>query len=414
MNNNIKETAPRLKNPWSKKENLPSLNLLFVIWTVLLTLVCSVYPYIAAMYPKYAPYAMCAIGLISVLFFYRSTPGKLLFLSFVALFVFFFGSPIIASFAVALVLPTALGSVMLAISAKKHPRLSLLLLLLPSASFGIAYFLTGSIPLTLISLIVYPPAVLLAFALVNDSSRVGAICHASVGFLAFAILIIGVTVFYKYGEFSSETLKLAIDDALKFCTDATHRLFAENEELLKPIYEAAEISSYREIIDVEELLGALFGYIPAAIVIICNALGFISQSGQLNVLDGLVGSEKHPLKTLKSSRFVMSATAAVVFLLSGLLQFIASCSGAATFSLICETMFLILLPGFCLSGFGSLLAKLMVSKAKNKALIIVLIILFASCMLYAALTILAISGAFNTISYHLFLKNFNRPNNFKK
>jgi hypothetical protein len=77
-------------------------------------------------------------------------------------------------------------------------------------------------------------------------------------------------------------------------------------------------------------------------------------------------------------------------------------------------MFLILLPGFCLSGFGSFLAKLMVSKSKNKALIIVLIILFASCMLYPALTILAISGAFNTISYHLFLKNFNRPDNFKK
>jgi Kef-type K+ transport system membrane component KefB len=75
---------------------------------------------------------------------------------------------------------------------------------------------------------------------------------------------------------------------------------------------------------------------------------------------------------------------------------------------------LILLPGFCLSGFGSLLAKLMTSKSKNKALTIVLLTLFASCMLSAALGVLAISGAFNTISYHLFLRNLKHPDNFKK
>ncbi len=409
MNNDINAKAPQTKNPWSVKENLPTVSAPFILWTVLYTLACSLYPFLESEYPKHAPYLMCAFGVVSVFLFYRLIAGRLLFIIPVALLAFSFDSFDIAAYVISLVVPVALGSVALAVCAKKNARLLLAFALLPAASFSIAYLLCESISISIISLSIYPAIILLAFALANDSGRVSAICHASIGFAIAAVGIVGVIVFRKYGEFSPDTLKVAITDLQKLCIRATHELFTVNEELLRPIYEAAQIESYKEIVNVEELIPTLFGYIPACAIILCNVLGFFSQSGALNTLDSLYKNEKNKLRTLRSSKFVMSATAAVVFLVAGTVQLIASCSGALTASLVSETVFLALLPGFCLSGFGTFIAKIMLSKNKHKVLILILALICASCMLYPALTVLAISGAFDTISYHLFLKKMSRP-----
>ncbi len=270
-------------------------------------------------------------------------------------------------------------------------------------AMGATWLLTGQALLALLPLTLLPPAILLAVATTSGRSRTSAVCFTQIGLL-LSILVVLAVVFYRaigslqvaditaYLSQLQENLcraVIGVRDAMIVQAEELSTDFSM-EELEKSIQEFRSILSEA---NVKQMIASIFAILPAVAAVVCGIIAFEAQM-LLNCLYYASGWKQ--VLTPKSCMFTMSFSAALIYLFSFLcVLFFAT---ESLFLVVMQNMCIILLPGFCVYGVGTMLGQFRTAKGGGKIFFILLYVAIACCAGLSALYLLALLGA-NTVIF---------------
>ncbi len=350
-------------NPWEDRAALPRLDLRRLLPLYLAILVSSIQ--LAFFEVPFLSYM-----LLPVLFLYVAvavrTPGvTLLILGTVVLTSVFSFSLTVAALLLSLIVGAGSLAVLFTTHRPVYPAMGIL-----AVVFGLSWFLTGDWQLALAVFAFLPAGILLAYATSDGRGRTSVICWGTAGFL-LSLLALACFVLYRiYGELNRDILLLAIEDAQNGIRYAAATMRDEMLSVLRDAEGDQElIAALNEALSnnvIKAYTSALFSILPALGIMLCSILAFEAQLVQ-GLTYRFIGWGK--VLTPAACVFTMSVIAAILYYVSFIVTlFFGSGIVVAVFNNIC----LILLPGFCVLGAGSLFYRVRTAKGNSRFLLIFL------------------------------------------
>jgi hypothetical protein len=266
-------------------------------------------------------------------------------------------------------------------------------LLLPVASFGISFAITGDWMLSAIALFPIPAIVLLRIAVLRGEKRTTAICFAEGGLLLSLVILIGAWLYTACKSLDQAAIAAYIESLRQ---ELTQLLMSVRDVLLENLKVAGESNpaAYERLaasMSDATLLGIvqqLFNLIPAFAVVVCSIIAYEAQM-LLNFIYRFTGMKQ--VVTPVSFVFTMSIPAAVLYMVSFFVSVFATGSSLAV--ALMDNLCLMLLPGFLLVGFGSMLTAFAAMKRNGGGFLLILAFALLCCCSSSALYLLALWGA---------------------
>lgn len=391
----MEKVAEELQNPWEKRVEFSRVKSAHVAAAMLAVALCAL---------ELACFAFEALAWIvwPALFVYTvitvRSPGAVGSILIVAVGVTLLsGTPVFGAMALSLIVGT--GSLAWLLTVKRPPYLAMLI---PVLMFFLGWFITHDVWFSLLALSFVPAAILLAHATVTDRGRTSAILFAEGGLLLSVFVLIAIVIYRMYGALDGVTIARAVEETRGYFL---HMLLTLREELILAVQATgaegmqAMVDQLNTVLSMENLnvvLSLLFNLIPAFLTIGCSIIAF--ESHLLLEMTYLSTGWKQVL-TRNYCVFTMSVTASLLYYVSFLLTMFAD--GRTLFGAAMQNVCLILLPGFCVLGAWSLLARIRFSKGGSKIFWILLCASFVCCAGFSALYFLALWGANTTITMAL-------------
>ncbi len=280
----------------------------------------------------------------------------------------------------------------------------------PAAALGV-FLLTNDLATAALALSFLPGAALLAVATVTHQRRTTAICFCIGGILlslciglgAFFLQTLGTLDFSKISEYldgvraslTADMLSLrdTFIEALRESAGTDSAAAAQVEETVKTFEELLSPAVF------EEVVAIFFSILPALAVIASSVVAF---GAQLYLNHSYYRTGWKEVLTLRASVFSMSGVASVIYVVGFLLSMFIN-TGAVLGAAV-QNITLMLLPGFCVMGWGALLAAWRQAKGGYRAFLILLLVFSACCAGFSSLYFLALWGAYATLMTLLHLK----------
>lgn len=378
-------------NPWSDPATLPRLSHVGTILLCLFVLACAVYPTAAVCLTTAASDAFTGVMLLCCAAVYlavvRSVPPTV---AAAAIFLLgtLSGSLIGGVLALCLLSAVSIGAYLVCTVR------SWWLLTVPALAYAATLVLSGDALLSLIALIAFPAAGILAHSIMQNDGRVGTICATSAVFGLCALFALALVWYRTGGTLSWDELKT---------------LFAEMRELLiSTMQESEYLAALQQTLDdmpvahidahtfIRTSVELGFALLPAVLVTLCNLFGYAAQ---VSCTRAFVGTGMKALMTRVSQLFVLSVPSAIVFFVCTIAMLF---TGAQTIGgAVVANLVLILLPGMCLVGIFKLIAD-----ARNRFSPLMLLLAIAA-LLFAPIFLilgLAMSGATTTLLRPIFTR----------
>jgi len=379
--------------PWRKRETFPALHAYDIVLALAAIFVCALG---VALYA----YEQIAFFILLLLFVYTVMTMRSAGATAILLLTAFAASVLLFSLSgAALVLSLIVGTGTLAwlLTTQKHQYLSPLCLVL---AYVAVWLITGSLSDALLTLAFVPAGVLLAVATVTHQRRTTAICYAIGGFLISLGVLLAVFLMNACGTLEISVIKKYI---VGLQNDLTNGMIYVRDEFLKYMETALaeEMNSSEEIAEMiaqlrdtlnpslfQAVSSMFFSILPAMAVIVCSILGFEAQMLQYATY---MRTGWKLVLTPRVMLFTMSLPAAILYTVSFFV--ILFFGGGTLVGAAMQNLCLILLPGFCVMGWGALLGTLHRARSGARILWLVffaLMICFAGGM---SLFLLALWGS---------------------
>lgn len=254
---------------------------------------------------------------------------------------------------------------------------------------------TGDWQVSLLSLALLPAAYFLSHATAAGMRRVSSIARAEVGLLLVLVLIALAVVFRSRGSISPDTLRAYAEEARERLSGYLIGARDELKDLLmregQPSEQAEMEKLFGSVLDdvtIRNAVSGLFNLLPGICAVLC---GVAAYEAQIFLTTALIRNGHRQKVSPVSLLFAMHPIPAILFLLSFLLAVVTD--GTSFFSVVVTNLYLIFLPGFCLTGVQLLL--LMFTRSGGLMRIIVLLGIFSlfCTQPFLALCVIGFCGA---------------------
>lgn len=370
---NVEKTANAM-TPWKDRASFSAVPMLDVVFALIALVACALG---VALYAN----EQISFFVLLVLFVYTVRAMRSMGNTALLLVTALAASLLTASLSgAAVVLSLIIGAGTLAwlLTLGKHPYLPVLCLLVSAA---IAFALTKNVLYALLALSFLPAGILLAIATLTHQRRTTVICFGIGGFLISIAIPAVVWLFRTCGTLDPGVLREYLET---LHTDAVNGLLYLRDALLNyletslgadGVYSAKDIAAVveelRATADEATLRGVvttLFGVAPALAVIACSILSFNAQLLQGSMYRNIGWKQ---VLTRQASVFTMSVSAAILYDVGFIIMLFFGAS--SVFGVAMQNLCLMILPGFCVIGWGTLLGTLHRSRMGARILWLVLL-----------------------------------------
>lgn len=269
------------------------------------------------------------------------------------------------------------------------------LLLIPLASYGIAFAILQSPLLPAAALFPYPAALMLYMAIRVRADRVSMICRTSIGIAFSAALALCLWYLLRHGIPSIAHIRSLVDYAREALSNTL------SEQMLSVYRDMGMTLHQTDVTELVRLLvSATFNLLPAILCLLCFGISFMIQGLLISLLLPIDNDEKEWRDTLRHAmHFEISVPSAVIFLLCGVLMLVFSASSdMAIYATVAQNFFLILVPGLAVVTVVAFRMHLI--RKGPSCMGSLLYVLFITSFLYLTLPMLlgtAVAGAVITI-----------------
>jgi len=385
-----------LRDPWKERDQLPRISRTEQILACVAVLVSSLG------LSFFANEQISFFFLLPLLFFTVSAmraPGSVTLVLLTALA----ASVLVGSLSGAtalLAVVVGVGSLSWLFSVTARPYAAALPLL---AALGI-YLFSRDLIMSALSLSFLPAAALLAIATVTGQRRTTAICFAIGGFLLSIAAGLGAFFWNACGSLEPSAIAQYLENTRAWLLEGTlsvrDTFISTMRESLVAEGIAAEqieetVTRFGEFLSpalLEEVIALLFSILPSLIVIACSIAAFEAQL-YLNLSFFRTGWRE--VLTLHSSMFSMSVVSSVIYIVGFMLTMFIDTS--SLFGAAVQNVTLMLIPGFCVMGWGAVLGALRTSRGGQRFFLILLLVFSVCCAGVSIVYFLALWGAYAAI-----------------
>lgn len=260
------------------------------------------------------------------------------------------------------------------------------LVLIPVAAYVVAFVMCRDVTLSLLSLIAFPAAGILAHQTMRNQSRVSAICMTTLIYglcLAFGYVLLarreGVTISFDAMATMLDATREQIIDA----TLSTEPLM----QMLDKAYAGTGLAS-RDV--VVSLVNLIFNMLPGMVIVLINLMTYTAQ---LTCTRAYVGTGAKQLLSRTAQLFILSIPAGLIYIFCLAVSLFSGASNI--FTAVVHNLLIILLPGMTLVGIFKLAADLKHGISRLWMLILIGCAIIAPYMLILCISF---SGALTTVS----------------
>ena len=273
------------------------------------------------------------------------------------------------------------------------------------------YLLTSSLPMAALAVSFLPAAALLAVATVTHQRRTTAICFCIGGFLLSLLIGLGAFLYQTLGTLELSEITAFLE---RFRASLARELVTVRDALIAAMRDAAsaDAASGKQMEEtltkleatltpavLEEIVALFFSILPALAVMAASVTAFFAQL-YLNVTYYRTGWKE--VLTLQASVFSMSVVSSVIYAVGFLLTMFVN--AGTVFGAAVQNITLMLLPGFCVMGWGAILASLRLSRGGQRIFLIILLVISCCCAGFSIFYFLALWGAYAAIMTSLQMK----------
>lgn len=259
------------------------------------------------------------------------------------------------------------------------------LLCAPLLSVALAYAFTRSIPLTLLSLVCFPPAIAMGLGARRSLDRSRAVAlFSAVAAAELALAVLGYIVWQNKGlsidiiEHAISYTQSVIESALRLAIDNAGAVAVDETILM----------------EIRFMSASAINLLPGLLTVVILTAGFLSHKAECSLFDKY---EQYTLLEASETDVSVSCTAAIVFLVAHVLSFTSSASYAPSFiAIAAENLSLILIPALLIVGWDRVAS--LPKKIGFLAIAAWIGIVLATSVLSASIiSVLALIGAFSII-----------------
>ena len=379
------------ENVWAKRDAFPTVS---VPYQLVAALVC----FFAAVSIPFSTSELWSFACLAVLFAFAAWMVRAPFPLILLLVSVFAAIGIGIRISVgALVLELAMGCAAFAFlfTVLRHRFLAFLPIV---AAMPVSALLLDDPRASVLCLAFLPAALLLAAATLQAIRRTTAICFAAGGFLLVLLTLLALLTYRAYGTLSADVILQYIEDLWRGLYETNLQIQEQllagmpaQDEAVKQMQELLAKARTEEAI--AKGFSAFSKLLPAYAVVVCSILAFEAQA-LLNAFYATAGL--HCVLDRNARIFTVSLSASVLYALSFLLMLVLPEASMAT--AVVQNLCLILLPGLCTLGLIRLRAILSNLKGGAKTGLLVAVMLVLALAADSALFLLAMWGAYSTIS----------------
>lgn len=355
-----------------------------VAFAVLVVFACTLaIPFIMYLFVDIIAAVLCALFLL--IFSEKKIPTLLILVFLGGMFGLSSGMPMIA---LCLIFTVGTGAFAWLINYTASPYLAII----PVLSYAISTVITRSWFGSLLTLSLLIPALLLAYALAAETSRVGALCVTSTAFIGFLLIAAFLSMLYFTGECNLDYFRNFFDSLRQ----SLAKVFASLDVSLANGSSEPFFSSDQA----ETISAQIIALTPAILVFLSNTASFFAQKIHFLMIRRSGGKS---YITEKMERFFVSPFSGVTFLLSFIIMSIIgnSYSTAAAFT-VCTNLYWILLPGLVIMCFAWLSGRLSDDNRRGTGTwFFLLLVILAFFNVSLAVTLAACLGAYASVMFPL-------------
>ena len=374
------EEAKRYIGTWETPESIPHLPLPGGILLSLLVVACAVYQLPFSPAPLYTVPLLiaCVLALIGVV---RSIAVGV---AFGALFVcgFAFGGFSLST-GLALVCPVivmGLGAYLISTYRSKW------LFLLPVLAYACAFALCRDAAMSLISLISFPAAGILAYQTMRHQGRVSVICSTSLLYGLCYVFGYVLLLFLRDGAVSLPELAAQLD-ALR---ESTVDTLLQNQAFIDALENTYASVGLKASDVIEPGINLVFNLLPGLLICLVNIMAYTAQ---LTCVRAYTGTGMKSLASRTAQLFVLSVFSGLVYLFCFVITLFSGASNMFTATV--QNLLVILLPGMTLVGVFKLISDV---KHGVSRLWLLILIGCAVIMPYMLILCISFSGALTTVT----------------
>ena len=294
----------------------------------------------------------------------------------------YFGSPVPIAIPFGTVVACGTYSAAVASARKKHV---VFLVAAPTLALALAYALTGSLPIALLSLIGFPPSLAMGIAVRCKKNRTDSVKVFAFTAIAELIILVVAYILEQNKTLSFEIIEHAV-------------IYLENgiEWSLRTAIERAGNVPVTEdlLMQIRNMSAEIVNVIPGVAIFLAVAIGYIALSSACSLFERY---DKEELLNSAMTDVTVSCTAAAIFLAAHIFSLMSGSSYAPSFvSVVAQNISLALLPALLWIGFSKIMA--LPRKIGFLALVVWVGLVFAAGAMSASIvTVLALIGTFYTI-----------------
>lgn len=287
-----------------------------------------------------------------------------------------------------------------------------------AVAYGLGFLVTSNLVIPLLALAFLPAAALMAWAHARDIGRTGTVLHALFGFIITVLAALCIILLRVYGSINYDVL-------MRFINGIKDLFVTIGAEAGKILWESVESVSTQSALPAESLeklresLAQVFsesnlrmvadtvmGLAPALITV---PLLIVSYLSNVVLLRKYYNTEWRSRMTLAACSLTISpATSLIYFICFLLVLFI---NKQSVFLMAICNMFLILLPGLCLTGVNIILQNARRAGGWIGVASILLLVAAVCCMGASSFYFVALWGAYATITAALHQKIMEKMKN---
>ena len=386
-------------NPWSQRENLPAVSPVHKIFAAIalilsaLSIPVCLWEGISAKTAEWLGIGLLVLFCAYVVKVAHRTAASALILC-TAFFLTCLGMSFTSgALLIALVLGVATGAFLLTVTGRPY-----LTLLCHVAAFGICYLITRELLLSLLTFIVLPASILMAFATLRGAWRTSIVCLTTGGLLVVVASITLIVLYEVCGTLARDAVASCMESLRESLTDA---LIAIRDETLEIAVGSSENGAqqlrdqFAALYTDQALRGTvaqLFNLIPALAVVFCMILAYEAHALLLSLY---ASAGLGAVNTPQTRVITVSLSAAIVYAISFFLMLLLPSDQLA--SAVVQNLTLILLPVLCVIGIRQLMLLFVRAQGILRFLLIALTFALLCCGSGGTLYVLAMWGSYCTV-----------------
>lgn len=278
-------------------------------------------------------------------------------------------------------------------------------------AYGLGFVITSNPITPLLALAFLPAAALMAWAHARDIGRTATVLHALLGFIVAVLATLCIALWQAYGSVNYNTLIRFIDDLKNAVVstglwageqvwqylESTSKQSAVSQESLEQFRATFEKvfneSSLRATADM------IVSLIPAIIIAPALILSYLSN---MVLLRKYYNTEWRLRMTPAACSLTIGPAAGLVYFISFVIVMFVS--KQSLFLMATYNMFIILLPGMCLTGINAFLQNARRAKGPRGMISILFLVAAICCIGLSSFCFIALFGAYVTITVALHQK----------